>query len=82
MVEVGVGMAFLLVGLVEIFSAFGGAQMNPAVTVSMVLVGKTTITRGTSTCVRLKIYFIYPFRQWCYQSLCVIRTESDYTAPG
>ncbi len=47
-VEVGVGMAFLLVGLMEIFTVFGGAHMNPAVTISMVLVGKTTIVRGRS----------------------------------
>ncbi len=45
-VQVALGMGFVVTVLIEVFGEMGGAHMNPAVTISMMLTTKVTCLRG------------------------------------
>ncbi len=45
-VQIALGMGFVVTILIEAFGPLSGAHMNPAVTVSMAASGIITITRG------------------------------------
>ena len=42
------GMGFVVMGVAGSIGDYGGAQMNPAVTVAMTICARITITRGWS----------------------------------
>ena len=46
LLQTALGMGLVVALLIESFAHYGGAHMNPAVTVSMLLCNKVTVTRG------------------------------------
>ncbi len=47
-VQIALGMGFVVTILIEAFGPLSGAHMNPAVTISMAASGMITVTRGES----------------------------------
>ena len=45
-VQIALGMGFVVTVLIEVFGELGGAHMNPAVSISMTLAGQLSIVRG------------------------------------